>query len=1199
MADLRFTENQQNCINANEQCLLVSAAAGSGKTAVLTERVIRLLTGDNPIDADRLVIVTYTVAAADEMRRRIRLKLSELIELDPTNQLLLSQQLLLSKAKISTIHSLCTDIIKNNFQRLGLSSNFRIAESVELGLIKRDSVDEVLEKAYEAASPDFLALVEDWRKRNDNPLAELIMSVYGFIRSFAFPKRFLKHTLEVYQRSASYTFEESIWYDDIKKHVADALEYAIRFLNKGLDEMQADPAVAEKYQEAFISDLEQFNRIIELLKADSWDTAVLCADNTKVCKAKLKAVSKYEDKAFLEGIKSHRASAYKILTRLSEKYLCCDNQSFSDDITLLIPRIKTLFSLVEQVYDLIEQKKLKKSILDFDDLEHLTVSLLVDTTESGYKKSDTAAALSNEIDEIMIDECQDINEVQDLIFRMLSRSEENLFMVGDVKQSIYRFRKAMPSLFINRKNTFKRYSPDGQTGESGSLIILEKNFRSRADICNTVNYIFSQIMSTEIGDIEYNEDEHLVPAASYLPIPYVQSELHIVDFTAIKNSDDDKARIQIEAQHIGMEINKMVSSGYPVQDKDGTLRACSYRDFAILLRAKKGKAAVIEQELKEMNIPSFADSTEGYFNEYEVAVIVNLLRVIDNPLLDVPILSVMMSPMFGFDADAITEIRLCNKGKSKTQPMYLCVVYCAQNGSQRCRHFIDTIAKFRTKSVTVNVDELIQEIYDVTDYISLSYAAGNGEQKDANLRLLLSYAKQYERIGSYGLSGFLRYIDRIIETKQDFICANVNSEYTDTVKIMSIHSSKGLEFPICFVADCAKKFNRTDLNQEYQFNSLLGYGMKIKQREQLKSYSNLPFEAIKLKTEKEAISEEMRALYVALTRAREKLIMVITMENPSDSIAKLCSIPDRSAKAPSYAVYSASSYAEWIIQSVIRHPNMSNLREYACLDNIPLLPASFDISCSIITPSSEENNSSLPIEQPAAPDDKIVDRLSRCFSYKYQYDVMTKIPAKLTATQIAKAQQKTAVKLDTSPIFMRDSFSADSLTPAQRGTALHSFMQFADFENAKHDIKAELARLVKHGFITQIQAQSIDIDKVHNYLNSELHKRMCSAYKIYREYKFLYFISAADINSAAEDKSEEILMQGIADCIFFEKDGIVIVDYKTDYTDDVELLADRYRGQLSVYKQAIEQTFMSTDRIPVKECLIYSLHMQRSIQIDV
>lgn len=1176
----QYTKNQQAAIEVEGGNILVSAAAGSGKTAVLTERVIRLLTRENGIEADRLIIVTFTVLAAEEMRQRISDRLSELLADDPTNKRLQSQQLLLAKAKISTIHSLCSGLIRDNFQKLSIGADFRIADETEIIIIKNESIDEVISEFYIDEDPQFLDLVEFTSVRNDDKLCELVLSVYDFIRSFAYPKRFLEESLSMYQNCDS--IDKSVWYTDVCEHIKDALESALTSLDDALFLIENDAVVKDCYFAAFSGDRVQLQAILDELMAGNWDSAVAKSSNFE--RIKLKAVRKYTDKGFLDELKQKRETAKKIFEKIATRYLNCTAAEFHDDITILANKTEKLFEIVTQLYDLIEVKKQEQNIIDYADLEHYTLRLLVDP-ETG-KKTEIAETLALDFDEIMIDECQDINEVQSLIFHTLSQNEQNLFMVGDVKQSVYRFRKAMPQLFIDKKKRFSPYNRDTHAKTSQEVITLESNFRSRDEVCDTVNWIFSQIMSEKMGEIDYSASEELVPKAKYPPYDGAFSEIHVVEHSVT----DDRDKTVAEVHYIGTLIKQMIEDGYEVTGKNG-MRRCQFGDFAILLRAKKGKSDVFTKELTNMGISCFSDTVEGYFGEYEITIAINLLRVIDNPLLDVCLLSVLMSPMFSFSADTVTAIRLENK----SAPLYIAMLELAQAGDLQCSECISILSSLRQKSVTAQVDELLQEIYDKTDFIALSHviSVGSGRQRDANLRLLLTYAKQYENMGTGGLSGFLRYIDRVIDGNQDFSSANIAAHNLDTVKIMSIHGSKGLEFPICIVADCAKGFNKMDLNKAHQMNSKLGFSMKINDNDTLKSYASLPFEAIRLQSEKEAVSEEMRVLYVALTRAKEKLIIVTTMKKPREKLAEIAASLGESYKLPPFNVYNSNSYSDWILEAALRHPDLSNIRQEIGASTTPVIHANFKLKAFIKeAPQIEVTKRST--QQFTAPiDSELARRIRSTFEYEYPFKALTQIPAKLTATLIAKQGEVHEVSLKLEPRFLQ----GKGLSPADRGTVLHNFMQYCDFSAAKVDLNAEINRLVSERFISKSDADVLEKAKIAAFLNSSLYARMETATEVFREYKFLHFIKAGEVDNELKNEFAErkILIQGIADCIMVEDGGITIIDYKTDFEKNEQVLIDRYRNQLKTYKGAVENAF----NLPVAQCLLYSLMLEKEIEIII
>lgn len=1181
MAKLEFTPHQREAIEAQGGSLLVSAAAGSGKTAVLTERVIRLLTGERPVEADRLVVVTFTVSAAEEMRSRISGRLAERIAAEPANEQLLNQQLLLSSAKICTIHSLCSSLIQENAQSLGLPDMPRIVEEADLAVIKANALEEVFEECYSGEDEAFRMLVEFTCIRNDRPLSEMVLALYDYIRSFAFPLDYLDRALSFYEESSS--MSGSVWGRSVCGHLSSALSYCVGILKNCMEEMSVDDAVSEKYGSAFSHDAEQFSYIEQLVRQGRLDEAAACAKQVE--RIGLSPVKNYSSRGFLDYLQGRRKKVYEVFEDIRERFLSYTGEDFADDVSKLAFHCRTLFRVTRRLYEKIEEKKREEEVLDYSDLEHLALSLLVEETPDGRQKSAVARGLSERYEEIMVDECQDINEVQNLIFTLLSRDETNLFMVGDVKQSIYRFRKAMPQLFMEKRKSYSRYHPDIHTLQSKETILLETNFRSRREVCDMVNFVFSQLMTEEVGEVRYTEEEELVPGAVYPDYAEACPEIHILDYS--RDSEEDKA--VAEARYIAGRIREMVDSGYQVASKTG-LRHCTYRDFAILLRSHKSKAPIYAGELEAAGVPCYSESSEGYFDSYEVMVMLNLLRVIDNPLLDVPLLSVLMSPMFSFPADKITEIRLAKRNV----PFYTALLLRGEQGDEACRSFAETLRGFRQKAATERVDTLIQEIYETTDFLSLACVMAGGGERDANLRLLLTYAERYEGFGANGLSGFLRYINRIIDSGGDFTVANTVSAGSDAVRILSIHKSKGLEFPICILADCGKKFNKQDLNGRFQMNASLGFSMKITDAENLKSYKSLPFEAIRLKTERESISEEMRVLYVAMTRAKEKLILVLTLPHAQAKLQSAADARASASKPPPYEVFRAQGFDGWLLCALIAHPAFEEIRRQIGRGGLPSVPASFPMR-AFLAPLSSEAREASEVQRvfTAASSKELSRELAGRIHFQYPFAELTGLPAKLTVTQIAKAARAEKITLEKRPAFLQ----SKGLTPAQRGTILHSFMQFADFERAERDLAGEVERLVVQKFLTREEAGALNLPKITAFLHSPLYHRMKNAQKLYREYKFLYFVRAGEVEPeiSPEFAQTEILIQGIADCLLFEPEGIVIVDYKTDYENDPSVLAERYYDQLRIYRDAMEQAFS----LPVKQCLLYSLHLEREIEIPL
>lgn len=1215
---MEFTKNQTSAINVEGGSILVSAAAGSGKTAVLTERMLRLLTASPPIPADRLLVVTYTVAAAEEMRRRIGEKLAKKLMENPADSLLQSQQLLLSNARISTIHSLCAGLVKDNFQTLGISSQMKIADETELTILQNETISALLEQCYAAGDTDFLSLVEFTCVKDDSRLIEILLQLYKFIRTFPFPLSFLERLRKMYH--GSLTINDNPWSNVLCAHARAAVEQAILILKKCCDEMeQADFSLYEKYAPAFVREIFQLEEAEEYLKRGDLLSAGKVINPNCYEKPRCANAPKGTDEYLKKRMKNRRDDVHEIIKKLVAQGICDTEEEFAEDMELLRPQIETLFDLVRNLYISIQEKKQEAERMDYADLEHYAVSLLLEEEpkqgSKELKRSAVALALQAGIEEIMIDECQDINEVQNLIFRLLSHDEHNIFMVGDVKQSIYRFRQACPALFVEKKKLYPIYDSEAHTIDKEAVIVLEENFRSRKEVCAAVNYIFEQLMSEEVGDIEYSEGERLIPGAEYPTPDDADTELHILippkekekgdeaedtplsDDTGAENGAaqteneavQEETNLESEARYVAELIRSRVEGGMKVSE-NGVLRSCRYRDFAIILRNKKDAGSVYTRVLTSCGIPCFSDTGEGYFESYEVTVMINLLRVIDNPLLDLPLVSLLLSPVFGFTPDSMAAIRLVEK----KIPFYQALKKAAEGDNKEAASFLLVLDKFRERAAMLPVATLLQEIYDTTDFALLAHAQIGGEQKNANLLLLLQYAQSYDSFGFGGLSGFVRYLDRVQENKQDLSSANIASASGDTVKIMSVHASKGLEFPVCILGNCGRGINKKELNTPYQMNGDLGFCMKVTDSSASKSYNPMPFEAIRIKREQEGVSEELRVLYVALTRAKEKLILITTLPQ---GIKKLASISDICAAggASVYERLHAASFSDWLLMSLLPHPDMENVRKEAGCEEISIRQADFPLK-GVIAP--------LPKPLPQKPEERVfisssdssvVERLKLQLEQSYEFTPLTTTPAKLTVTQIAKQKQKTSIQLNVRPSFLHEEQGGESeFSPAERGTLLHSFMQFADFNNARINLKSEIDRLTERGLFTKREAEALELDKLNGFLKSRLCQRICTN-SVYRELKFNFFIEASEVDAALEESfaKEKIFVQGIADCVIREKDGLILLDYKTDRGASPYTLKKRYYDQLRLYKGAIEEML----ELPVKECLIYALDLSEEIKV--
>lgn len=1151
MSKNTFTIQQQQAIDSRNGTLLVSAAAGSGKTRVLVERIIgRVLDQENPIDLDKLLVVTFTNMAAAEMKARISNAIYEKLQLEPNNNHLQHQLSILPTAKISTIHAFCLDTIKMNFHLLDLSPDVRIADQAEIDIIKSVAIKDILYSYYsDTANQSFSKLCEFVISKDDKPLIELVLKIHTFVRSLPFPEKWFEEKLELLENITNAS--ETVWGQIVFDYAKQATKLGQVLISKALDEIQSDEKMKKAYLESYNHDSHFLSTLCNLLEKGNWDSVSSSLQFFEPIR--LSQLRNYEDEEKKLYVSDLRDKTKKIIEELSELFLCSSNQEFLNDLELLKPVYKVLFDIVNEFSKKYQALKKEKNVIDFSDLEQFMLELLINKNGDNLSFTSLADELKDELDEIYIDEYQDTNHAQDMIFKAISKNEANLFMVGDIKQSIYRFRQAMPEIFIEKRNKYNSY--DGKSYPA--KIILGKNFRSKSDVTNTVNALFSMIMSTEVGEIEYNEDEQLISGKEFLDGSNTKTELHIINTT--QTSDD---KVVVEARYIANKINKMISDGFLINDKD-KLRKCTYRDFAILLRSISKKSEIFINEFKKQGIDVWVDTLTGYFDSREISVMLNFIRILDNPLQDIPLASVMMSPLFDFSEDEISNIRLFDKNCS----LYLAVVKASKNNNQKAISFIDTLNEIRFLSTTVSITELIQKIYDQTDLISIVGTMSCPEQKKANLRLFLDYAKKYDNSGYNGLSGFVRFIDSIIEKGNDFESANIINENSNVVKLMSIHHSKGLEFPICIIGDLSKGFNKEDINRPIKIHHKLGLSMKIVDRNSFKSYHTIICQALKLQLEKEMLSEELRVLYVAMTRAKEKLILTMTDKDADKRLFKASVTIANNGKIVPFAVRKASGFGQWLLMAFCS----SNLVDITIHNDEQTDTQEIEKSISF----SKKSNLELKNE--------ILDNIN----FVYQDDSKTKLPVKLSVTDLAK---KNSTKLlEYNPNLLVEK----ALTGAQRGQILHKFMQYADLKVAKQGLEGELNRLIEQRYLLPEEVEAINKTKLEKFLESSLAQRIIDADKVLKEFNFIDEIDAFEFVEKT-NSDDKILIQGIADCLIFEGESITIIDYKTDFVPDMQQLKNRYYNQLKLYQKAIAKCF------PEKSinCLIYSLGLNDQIEFD-
>ncbi len=1163
----KWTEAQRNAIYSRGGTLLVRAAAGSGKTAVLVERVVSMLTdAENPVDADRLLVATFSNAAAGELRERISARIDELTAREEDAGRLRRQQLLLERAQIGTVHAFCLRLIRENLDRLGLQSDLRIADAAEMAQLKKDAADELLEAKYKEAKPEFLYLVELLSDgRSDRRLTDTLLRLYDFVRAHPFYDEWLGRMLELYDPQQG--VERSAWGRIILEYAVTAMSYVLKLSDEALEDVYADEKLTAAYAASFEAASFAAEKLIERAQDGRWDEIYSLLREFSL--PPLKPLRSDGPDFVKERLKESKAEIKKIFEELAERQFCATDAEFREDVAVLRPVIAELFATVLEYDGLLQKKKQSASVMDFSDMEQYALRLLYNREGGVCERSETAKSCASRFEAIFVDEYQDTNAAQDMIFQAVSRDGGNIFMVGDVKQSIYRFRQAMPEIFIAKK---ERFSPFGQ-GVYPANIVLSRNFRSLPAVLRATNFIFERLMSREIGEIEYDGEERLVPDDGK---PDEGGELGCVDFTLLDLSEDESEEkaAYTEAAYIASEIKRMLAEGYTVYGRDGA-RPAKAGDFAVLLRSRAGRIGHYLRAFAAAGLTADAENEGDFFDAPEVSLMVSLLRVVDNPLSDIALTAALMSELFGFTPSDMARLRLARRDT----PLYACLGLLADENDERCAAAHRLLSRFRLMSSALPVDMLIRRIYDATDLTAMMIGSDNGAERVANLRRLIRIAADFEARSQAGLGGFLRYIDRMKEDGAGIGSGGFSADGSDSVRIMSIHASKGLEFPIVFLADTAKRFNRMDLYSKTLLHPEYGFSCVRRDPERGVQFTTVQQEALKLTQEASMMSEELRILYVAMTRARDKLIITAAVSNAKKSAARAAFSSDGGTVLP-YLVRGAASVSEWLIRALIAHPDGKPLRDCCEGFSAPVYPDGNNSRWRItITPPVKSEAAEDNTGAAALSEDETVRLIAESAARRYAYAYAQAIPNKLSVSELSHPQ-KSARDFGRTPSFM----VGGELTAAQRGTAAHTFMQFADYARAEKSISEELDRMRDEGYLTAAQRDSVDEDRLACFFKSALYARMKRSKELYREFRFLYNARADSLGFKGGDT---VTIQGVADCLFIEDGGLVVVDYKTDRVREPSQLVERYRRQLEIYAEVLSQSFGA----PVREAVIYSLSL--------
>lgn len=1156
MSERVWTDDQNKAINSRGGTLLLSAAAGSGKTAVLVERIIKLLTqGNNPIPPSELLVVTFTIAAASEMRMRISAAVDDLIAKDPSNSMYRNIKMHLSEAQISTIDSFCIKLVRENFAKADIEPDFTILDSSEDKIIMADSIARAFDRLCleEPEIYDMLNSMTSYNM-NDSELAKKVIKLYSYSRSHPFPDLWLDSIVDMYEKTND--VKGTIWGKIIVEYIDKRIEEVILLAKNAIVDVAFSEEFHDKYTPVFEDIISDANAFKLLLKNGSWDDIYSFVNSYVVSKlpAAKRGTADYPEKV---AAKKKHDTIVKIIKDLPS-FICATTAEFNDDIDLQRPLIEQLIKTVKSFAKIYQSAKEERNAYNFTDIMHKAIKLLVTVDEDGsLKKSSMAYDIGNRYAEILIDEYQDTNEAQNMLFEMLSKDGKNMFTVGDVKQSIYRFRLAMPEIFLKKSKEYAHY--DGSTYPA--TVTLGMNFRSRKGILDSINFLFRNIMSEYVGEMEYTDSDALYYGNQYDEDTEPAFELHF--------TDEDKG------QYVASLVKRILKSGMQIQAK-GAKRAVRAGDICILLRSPSSSADVYEKAIRDIGIGCASPKNSGLFDTYEAKLLMAFLRVINNPTDDVSMLSVMMSPMYGFTPDEVANMRISDKKAS----FYACL---KASEIEKSKKLLADIESYSAMAAVTPFDVFVRNIIEYSGISACVLAMKNASIRKLNLLQIFNLSSKYTESVNAGLSGFIRYIERLIAQDSQISVAHEPEDDGNSVTIMSIHRSKGLEFPVVILADCSKPLNKMDSKDDMIISSDAGVGMAVINNEKLQKYKSLGQIATRISIMRASASEEMRVLYVAMTRAKEKLYAVINNGNAEEKLADYSGFVDENCKACESAVLGANDYATWLYMGFSSHPDVA--KEIKCVD-VNTKPKESDIKCVInlvdddaLTPVDEVNTSE---------NEGSIEKIKAAAQYVYPYTYPKGARPKHTASEFESKRFIPEYFAKSKPDFLL----GDKLNAAQAGTANHLLLQNLDF-NAK-SVESEIERLETAGIINHRQSLAIRRDEINKFLSSDFCNRIRNADAIYREMEFTAEIKLSDLAEANENVADEkIVILGKADLVFVENNRAVIVDYKTDRTKSREELIDAYSGQLDIYKKAMEQLL----DVPVGECVIYSLTLSEAIKI--
>ncbi|KGR76426.1 helicase-exonuclease AddAB subunit AddA [Ureibacillus sinduriensis] len=1228
--DVTWTDEQWKAIWATGQDTLVSAAAGSGKTAVLINRMIeKTISSENPIDVDELLVVTFTNASAAEMRHRMAEALEKEIAKNPNNQHLRRQLSLVNKAQISTLHSFCLAIVRQYAYLIDIDPGFRIANEGESALLRDDVLAEVLEEAYDQKDEEKVnavyRLVDSFTSdRDDQAIETLIDKLYDTSRVHPEPTKWLRSLSQQYDLPDNITIDELDFIEPLKNSIKFSLEEALAHIEE-VRQYALKPDGPYNYGETARLDTELLEEARRILSHGTWQEAYDFFNALKW--STLARMPKDScDPELQKKAKKKRDQAKDVVKQLKESFFLRKPERLLQEIRLMAPIIDTLVELTESFSEKFKAAKLQRGLVDFSDLEHYALDILTVEEEGVLRPSPVALDFKEKFKEVLVDEYQDTNMLQETILQLVKSGTEidgNMFMVGDVKQSIYRFRLAEPMLFLNKYNQF-----DEEADTNGLKIDLNANFRSRKEVLHGTNFVFEQIMGKTVGEIHYDEKAGLKPGAPYndvempieLAILYEEQEDSQVTEEAEMETpiDEEIKKSQAEARFIIKRIRELIDGGatvYDAKQKDPSkrIRPMRYSDIVILMRSMTWSNDLVE-EFKSAGIPLYAESSKGYFEALEVMVMLNVLKIIDNPYQDIPLASVLRAPFIGCTENELAKIRLADR----KAPYYDAVKQFVEEGHSgldidtavKLQRFLAQLDTWRNLARRGSLSDLIWKIYIDTNYYEMVGAMTNGKQRQANLRTLHDRALMYEKTSFRGLFRFLRFIDRIRSRGDDLGVAKSIGEKDDVVRLVTIHSSKGLEYPVVFVAGLGRNFNQMDFSNPYLFDQQFGLAVKAIDPDDRIMYTSLPFLAMKEKKTLELKAEEMRVLYVAMTRAKERLILVGSVKDWEKVRSTWCEVQHlpTDVMLPEYLRARAKNYLDWIGPAVARHESFVPFSdaEYRPIDHPTKWVVTLISNTFFMNTLYSQENDVLAEEEEHEVDEGLLSKLTNRFTSPYAYRNAVTKSSKTSVSEIKRIEnlqraEETETKVMNSTVTSaqkRPQFlQAKKLSATEIGTVVHTVMQHAPKEGFSTiaEVGDYLNVLVERDLLTVDEIQVVDPQKVVQFFFSNIGQRFSRSKQLHREIPFTL--------SIVDEEGDSQIVQGILDCLFEDEQGKwVLLDYKTDkilpsFSEEPYLtneMKKRYGVQLRNYSEAIETIL----QVKVDEKVLYLYNAEKEIVLE-